>query len=118
MRLSLNWLKDYVDIDMAPVDLGHLLTMAGLEVESIELLGQSLDGIIVAKILEVKPHPQADRLSICIMDTGNEEVPVVCGATNLRVGAKVPMALPDTKIPNGMMVKECILRGERSAGML
>ena len=118
MRLSLNWLKDYVDIDMAPVDLGHLLTMAGLEVESIELLGQSLDGIIVAKILEVKPHPQADRLSICIMDTGNEEVPVVCGATNLRVGAKVPMALPCTKIPNGMMVKECILRGERSAGML
>ena len=76
MRLSFNWLKEYVDIDMSPNDLGRLLTMSGLEVEAIEPIGQSLQDIIVAKILSVKPHPGADKLFICRMDTGRGEVPV------------------------------------------
>ncbi|MBW2609019.1 MAG: phenylalanine--tRNA ligase subunit beta [Deltaproteobacteria bacterium] len=118
MRLSLNWLKDYVDVDMSPTDLAHLMTMSGLEVEGIEAIGQSLQGIVVARIMSVKQHPEADRLFICNMDTGKGEVPVVCSATNLHEGALVPMAMPDTSLPNGIVVKESRIRGEHSAGML
>jgi len=118
MRLSLNWLKDYVDIDMPPNDLGHLLTMSGLEVETIEPIGQSLQDIVVAKILSVKAHPGADKLFICHMDTGEGEVPVICSAPNLMTGSLVPMALPGAKLPNGVVVQEGQIRGERSAGML
>ena len=86
MRLSLNWLKTYVDIEMAPEDLGHLLTMAGLEVESIEPMGNAFPGILVARILSVKRHPKADRLFICQMDAGKGAVQVVSGAPNLKEG--------------------------------
>ena len=72
MRVSLNWLKDYVNVDMPPADLAHLLTMSGLEVEALDPLGQSLEGIMVAKILSVSNHPKADRLFICHMDTGSK----------------------------------------------
>jgi len=118
MRVSLNWLKDYVDIDMPAKDLAERLTMSGLEVEGLEPLGRSLQDIIVAKILSVKRHPEADRLFICHMDTGDGEVPVVCSAPNLKTGSLVPMALPDTELPGGMIVKESRIRGERSVGML
>jgi len=64
MKVSLNWIKEYVDVEMPPEELGHLLTMIGLEVEGLEAVGQGLDDIIVAKILKVAPHPNADRLSI------------------------------------------------------
>jgi len=118
MRVSLNWLKDYVDIDMPPGDLAELLTMSGLEVEALEPLGRSLQDIVVAKILSVKRHPEADHLFICRMDTGNGEVPVICSAPNLKTGALVPMALPGTHLPGGMVVKESQIRGKRSVGML
>jgi len=118
MKLSLNWLKDYVDIDMSPQELAHLLTMSGLEVEGIEALGQSLNGVVVAKILSVKRHPKTDRLFICQMDAGNGIVPVVCGAPNLKDGDLVPMALPGTTLPGGIVVNESKIRGERSMGML
>jgi phenylalanyl-tRNA synthetase beta chain len=118
MRVSLNWLKDYVDIDMPAKDLAERLTMSGLEVEGLEPLGRSLQDIIVAKILSVKRHPEADRLFICHMDTGDGEVPVVCSAPNLKTGSLVPMALPGTELPGGMIVKESRIRGERSVGML
>jgi len=118
MRLSLNWLKEYVEIKMPPAELGHLLTMTGLEVEGIEPIGQSLDNIVVAKILSVKPHPNADRLSLCLVDAGNGEVPVVCGAPNVKEGLFVPIARPGTRLPNGMVIKESRLRGELSSGML
>ncbi len=118
MKLSLNWLKDYVDIDMSPQELAHLLTMSGIEVEGIEALGQSLNGVVVAKILSVKRHPKTNRLFICQMDAGNGIVPVVCGAPNLKDGALVPMALPGTTLPGGIVVNESKIRGERSMGML
>ncbi|MFH1488450.1 MAG: phenylalanine--tRNA ligase subunit beta, partial [Pseudomonadota bacterium] len=118
MRVSLHWLKDYVEIEMAPPDLAHLLTMSGLEVEALEPYGLSLQDIIVAKILEVKPHPGADRLFICRMDTGKGEKKVVCGASNLQEGRLVPMALPGTELPGGLVVRESEIRGERSCGML
>ncbi len=118
MRVSLNWLKDYVDIDISPPDLAERLTMAGLEVETLDPVGHSLKEIVAAKILSVTRHPNADRLSLCRVDAGNGEVPVVCGAPNLKEGTLVPMALPGTDLPGGMKVKESRIRGERSKGML
>ncbi len=118
MRVSLNWLKDYVVIDMSAQDLAERLTMSGLEVEALEPLGQSLEEILVAKILSIRRHPDADRLFICHMDMGDGEVPVVCSAPNLETGAMVPLALPGTQLPGGMVVEESQIRGERSVGML
>jgi len=118
MRVSLNWLKEYVDIDIPAKDLAERLTMSGLEVEALEPLGQSLQDVLVAKILSIKRHPGADRLFICRMDMGDGEVPVVCSAPNLTTGAKVPMALPGTRLPGGTIVEESQIRGERSVGML
>jgi phenylalanyl-tRNA synthetase beta chain len=118
MRISLNWLKEYIDIDQSPEELAHLFTMTGLEVEGIEPVGQSLDDIIVAKIISVEKHPNADRLSNCIVDTGKEQVPVVCGAPNARAGIKVAMAVPGVTLPGGLVVKKGKIRGEISMGIL
>ena len=118
MRVSLNWLKDFVDIDMRPEELADLLTMCSLEVESVEPMGRSLEEIVAAKILAVNPHPGADRLSVCDVDTGSDTVKVVCGAPNVEVGAVSAMALPGTRLPGGMLIKETRIRGQRSVGML
>lgn len=118
MRVSLNWLKDYVRVEMPPADLANLLTMCGLEVEALDALGQSLKGIIAAKILSVSNHPKADRLFICHLDTGSKEVQVVCGAPNLYEGTLVPLAPPGTVLPGGKTVEENRIRGEISMGMI
>ena len=118
MKLSLEWLKDYVDIEMPPDKLGELLTMNGLEVEGIETVGQSLDDIVAAKILAVKPHPEKDNLFICQVDTGRDTVQTVCGAPNVKVGVLAPLALPGAKLPDGTLVRESHIRGETSIGML
>jgi len=118
MKVSLNWMKEYVDVEMPPDELGNLLTMIGLEVEGLEAVGQGLDDIIVAKILKVAPHPNADRLSICSVDTGRESVDVVCGAPNVAEGALAPLVLAGGKLPDGTRMKESRIRGEVSRGML
>ena len=118
MKVSLNWLKEHVDIELSPEDLCHLLTMAGLEVEGLEGVGQNLDDILVARILEVSPHPNADRLSLCRVDTGAEIITVVCGAPNVTEGVLAPLILPGGKLPDGTRMKESRIRGEVSKGML
>ncbi|MEW6664268.1 MAG: phenylalanine--tRNA ligase subunit beta [Thermodesulfobacteriota bacterium] len=118
MRVSLNWLKDFVSIDMSPRELAERMTMSGLEVESLEPVGQSLGDIVAARILTIRPHAQADRLFVCEVDVGGRTLPVVCSAPNLAEGAVVPMALPGTRLPAGMTVEESIIRGSRSVGML
>lgn len=118
MKVSLNWLKDYVDIEMSSHELSELLTMTGLEVEGTEAAGQGLDDIVVARILSVEPHQGADRLSICQVDTGHETVQVVCGAPNLKKELLVPMALPGTRLPEGKVIEESKIKGEVSKGML
>jgi phenylalanyl-tRNA synthetase beta chain len=118
MKVSLNWLKEHVDIELSPEDLGHLLTMAGLEVEGLEVVGQNLDDILVARILDVSPHPNADRLSLCRVDTGTEIISVVCGAPNASEGVLAPLILPGGKLPDGTKMKESRIRGEVSKGML
>lgn len=118
MKLSLNWLKEYVDVDVSPEELAHMLTMAGLEVEELEHLGQISEKVIVARVISVRKHPKADRLSLCDVDTGSSIVQVVCGAPNVEKGCLTPMALPGAKLPGGITVKESTLRGEKSSGIL
>jgi phenylalanyl-tRNA synthetase beta chain len=118
MRVSLNWLKEFVDIDQTPAEVAEILTMAGLEVEGLEQRAQNLNDFKVSRILDIKPHPRADRLSICQVNAGTETVSVVCGATNINKDDLVPLALPGTALPDGTPIKESKIRGEISQGML
>lgn len=118
MRVSYNWLKDYVDIDLNPPQLSDRLTMAGLEVEGLEFLGAGIEGVIVGKVLSVKPHPDADKLTLCDVDTGSEVLPIVCGARNVKEGAKVALALVGATLPGGLKIQKAKLRGAVSLGML
>ncbi len=124
MLVSLNWLKEYVDIDVAPEELGEMLTMCGLELESLNYTGKGIEDIVVARILEVKKHPGADRLSICSVTDGAKNYDIICGADNVRPNAYVALAkagakLPPTeKFPDGLKIRKTKIRGEPSEGML
>ena len=118
MLVSLKWLKDYVDIELPVEDLAHQLTMAGLEVDEIKTIRPQFSGVVVAKILSVKPHPSADRLSLCSVSDGTQNYPVVCGANNIAPGDIVPLAKVGAVIPGGYTIKSSVLRGEKSDGML
>jgi phenylalanyl-tRNA synthetase beta chain len=118
MKVTLNWLKDYVEVDSDPSELADMLTMAGLEVEELKRVGYGIDSVIAVRIDGVLPHPKADRLKICKVSAPERQFEVVCGAPNLRVGDLVPLALPGTVLPSGMEVKEAMIRGIRSTGML
>lgn len=118
MKFTVNWLKKYIDFDLANADLADRLTMAGLEVDSIEELYPGLEGIKVALVREVKPHPNADRLSLCEVDDGQVVRRVVCGAPNVRAGMLTALAVPGTMMPEGFEIKPAKIRGEASDGML
>lgn len=119
MKVTLNWLQDYVDLsDLSAERLADGLTMAGLEVEALTPVGRELAPILVGQILEIRKHPQADRLSLCLVALGKENVEIVCGAGNIRVGDRVPVALPGTRLPSGIEVQAAVIRQVASAGML
>ena len=118
MKVSLNWLKDYVEIPMGVEELVHLLTMSGLEVEGLSSTGEGFDRVIVAEIDSIRKHPNADRLSLVRVRTLDRTFSIVCGATNIREGQRVPLALVGAKLPNGMEIKKSKIRGEISEGML
>jgi len=118
MRISYNWLKEYVDIDLTPQQVADKLTMAGLEVEGLEYLGAGIEGVIVGRVAAVRPHPDADKLTLCDVDTGSEVLPIVCGAKNVREGIKVPLAVVGSRLPDGTKIKKAALRGVTSYGML
>jgi phenylalanyl-tRNA synthetase beta chain len=118
MFVSLRWLRDYVDIDLAPAVLADRLTMAGLEVDAIRETAPEFSRVVVAKILSLKPHPDAEKLLLCEVTTGTDVLPVVCGAANIQVGDVVPLALVGAVIPGGHTIKSSRIRGERSEGML
>jgi len=118
MKVSLSWLKDYIDIVMDPADLAEALTMAGLEVESVSDRYAYLQSVVVGRIEEVRPHPNADKLRLCRVDTGERRVSVVCGAPNVREAMLAPLALPGTVLPNGVRLAKSVIRGESSEGML
>lgn len=119
MRISLKWLKDYVELPASVDELASRLTMAGLEIEGIERPAEALKGVVVAQILSSEKHPNADKLSVTKIDFGHgAPVQVVCGAKNYKVGDKVPLATVGTKLPNGVEIKQAQLRGVDSSGML
>ncbi len=118
MKVSLNWLKEYVPIDMAVPDLADALTMAGLEVEAVEDRYAHLETVVVGQVVDVSPHPNADRLKLCRVDGGNGIVPVVCGAPNVTTGMHAPLARVGTRLPDGTVLAKSVIRGEPSEGML
>jgi len=118
MLVSLKWLKDYIDLELSAEELADRLTMAGLEVDEIQTLAPKFSGVVIAKILSVRPHPNADKLSLCDVTDGAETYPIVCGAKNIHAGDVVPLAKTGAVIPGGYTIKSTTLRGEKSEGML
>jgi len=119
MKFSENWLRELVEINADRSTLAHALTMAGLEVEELTVLGEGLAHVVVAEIVAAEKHPEADRLQVCKVDAGQGELlQIVCGAPNARVGIKVPLAMVGASLPGGMSIKAAKLRGVESCGML
>src|SRR3954468_13148620 len=119
MKFSVNWLREFVDLPKNPEDIAELLMRAGIETKKIETRGANVDKVIVSQITASSRHPNADRLTVCEVDdaTGAKRQ-IVCGATNYKVGDKVPLALPGAKLPNGTEIRRSKLRGVESEGML
>src|SRR6185437_13672040 len=119
MKFSVNWLREFVDLPKNPEEIAELLTGAGIETKNIETRGANIDKVIVSQITASSRHPNADRLTVCEVDDGSgTKRQIVCGATNYKVGDKVPLALPGTRLPNGTEIRKSKLRGVESEGML
>ncbi|MBD2308404.1 phenylalanine--tRNA ligase subunit beta [Chroococcidiopsis sp. FACHB-1243] len=120
MRISLNWLREIVDITMTPEELAHTLTMAGFEVEEIEDRRTWADGVVIGKVLECQRHPNADKLSVTKVDVGKgEPLNIVCGAPNVRADIYVAVATVGTYLPKiDVKIRAANLRGVRSEGMI
>src|SRR5881628_956538 len=119
MKFSVNWLREFVDLPENPEDIAELLTRAGIETKNIETRGANIDKVIVSQITASSRHPNADRLTVCEVDDGSgAKRQIVCGATNYKVGDKVPLAFPGAKLPNGTEIRKSKLRGVESEGML
>src|SRR5437773_5730407 len=119
MKFSVNWLREFVDLPENPEEIADLLTRAGVETQNIETRAARIDKVIVSQITASSRHPNADRLTVCEVDDGSgTKRQIVCGATNYKVGDKVPLALPGAKLPDGTEIKKNNLRGVESEGML
>src|SRR4029453_10040825 len=119
MKFSVNWLREFVDLPKNPEDIAELLNRAGIETKKIETRGANIDQVIVSQITASARHPNADRLTVCEVDDGSgAKRQIVCGATNYKVGDKIPLALPGAKLPDGMEIRKSKLRGVESEGML
>src|ERR1041384_3518676 len=123
MKVTLNWLKQYVEFDWSPDELRERLPLIGIEVASAQKLGGEFEGVVVAEILSSGKHPNADKLSVCRVSDGQGERQIVCGATNYKVGDKVPLALPGCTLPTPagappFTIKVSKMRGVESQGML
>jgi phenylalanyl-tRNA synthetase beta chain len=119
MRVPLSWLREMVDVDLAPEELAARLTMLGMEVKGIERRGSEWSNVVVGELLAVEKHPRADRLSLTRVTTGSgEPLEIVCGATNIAVGQRVPVALPGAVLPGGRSIERTEKMGVVSNGML
>src|SRR5437899_7496825 len=119
MKFFVNWLGEFVDLPEDPEEIADLLTRAGVETKNIETRGAKIDNVIVSQITASSRHPNADRLTVCEVNDGSgTKRQIVCGATNYKVGDKVTLALPGTKLPNGTEIRKSKLRGVESEGML
>ena len=119
MKISESWLREWVNPDLDSEALAHRLTMLGLEVDGVEPVAEVIDDVVVGEVLEVSPHPNADRLSVCRVNVGNDEaLSIVCGAPNVRAGGRYPTALVGARLPGDFKIKRSKIRGETSHGML
>src|ERR1700737_2394151 len=119
MKFSVNWLREFVDLPKNSEEVADLLTRAGVETKGIETSGANIDNVIVSQITASSRHPNADRLTVCeVNDASGTKRQIVCGATNYKVGDKVPLALPGAELPNGTEIRKSKLRGVESEGML
>src|SRR5436190_9317739 len=119
MKFSVNWLGEFVELPRTIESLAELLTLSGIEIEAIEKRGADYDDVVVAQITESKPHPNADRLTVCSVDDGGgTKRQIVCGAKNYELGDKVPLALPGAELSGGVKIGASKLRGVDSEGML
>ena len=120
MKISYDWLREYVDLDLPPAELEEALTLLGFEVEGREIVGlPPLPEVVVGEVVAYGQHPNADRLRLCRVRVGlSEERSIVCGAKNFKEGDRVPVALPGAVLPNGMEIRVASLRGVESEGMI
>ena len=124
MKVSYNWLKEFIDLPLSPEETAEKLTLIGLEVEEVEEYGSSLEGVIVGEVLDVRSHPNADRLQICDVNLGDTQTQIVCGAKNVASGQRVPVATVGSTLPiklddgSLLKIKKAKLRGEVSEGMI
>lgn len=118
MKFSESWLREWTNPAISSDDMVAQLTMAGLEVDSVALVAASFDNIVVAEVLETEKHPNADKLKICKVNAGGETLQIVCGASNVEPGVKVPAALVGAKLSADFVIKKAKLRGVESFGML
>ena len=118
MKVSLEWLREWCEWEGTPAQVADRFTSSGTEAISIRSTGSQVPGVVTARILDKRPHPNADRLTVCQVDDGSGPRQVVCGAKNHNAGDVVPLAKPGTTFPDGMTIKSAKLRGESSEGML
>jgi phenylalanyl-tRNA synthetase beta chain len=119
VRVPYSWLREYCDPGIGAGELAERLAMTGTEVERVGTIGPpSAEGFVVGKVLSAEPHPNADRLRVCTVDTGDGERTIVCGAPNVAAGQTVPVALPGATLPGGQEIGMAKLRGVESAGMI
>ena len=119
MKITYNWLAEYVDFDWDWRELVERLTMSGLEREAVTDLGERLHGVVVGGVLERTQHPNADRLSVCRVDLGSPApATIVCGAPNVAVGQKVAVVTPGQTLPDGTRIRQAKIRGVESQGMI
>src|SRR5262249_12080706 len=118
MKVSVEWLSEFVSPLPAPEELARRLTRAGLEVEGLDRPAEALEGVVVARIAAAAPHPDAEKLTVTQVEAGGERRPRVCGAKNFQVGDLVPLATVGTTLPGGTTIQRANLRGVESHGML
>ncbi|MGH8250714.1 MAG: phenylalanine--tRNA ligase subunit beta [Steroidobacteraceae bacterium] len=118
MRVSVTWLREWVDSGWDAPTLASRLTMAGIEVESVEPAAAEFTGVVVGEVLSVAKHPSADQLTVCQVSAGGSPLQVVCGAANVRAGMKSALALEGATLAGGLVIRNARLRGVESAGML
>jgi phenylalanyl-tRNA synthetase beta chain len=118
MKLPLSWLRDWIEVDADAGAIAGALTRRGFYVEGVETHGPTFTGVVVARVLDVQRHPNADKLTLCKVDGGAGELSVVCGAPNVRAGMIAPLATVGAQLPGGLTIKRSKIRGEESQGML
>lgn len=118
MKVLYNWLKELVSLEIPPEEVARTLTLFGLEVSQLETRGVDVRNVVVGEILEISPHPNADRLTVCRVTAGQQPLEIICGAKNIRVGDRVPVALVGARLPGGLAIEPSKIRGVMSQGML